>query len=125
MKRKRFSKYLKLLMFWRWLRRLRCHHGLKACQYVDAPNDNGGEWGRSGGWRLTVSNEPQVKKDDRIAWRGRRGVVKDIDTTAQKTERGRMFGWPYAAWVLFDDAKSQDDWSCVNAFDCKAVPNAS
>lgn len=38
-------KYLKLLMFWRWEARRNCHGNLRACQNVDAPNDNRGEWG--------------------------------------------------------------------------------
>lgn len=41
------KKYLKLLMFWRWSRRLRCHQDIRACQYIDSPMDNTGEWGES------------------------------------------------------------------------------
>lgn len=47
-------KWIKLLFFWRWPARLRCEreHGcrkpffyaIRACQYVDDPNDNHGEW---------------------------------------------------------------------------------
>ena len=65
---------------------------------------------------------PDVKAGDRIIWHGRTGLVKDIDTSAQKTARGRALGWPFAAWVLFDDRASDPDaWTCVNAFHCKRL----
>jgi len=49
-------KWVKLLFFWRWPARLRCHgrhlhpwktplEAIRACQYIDDPNDNRGEWG--------------------------------------------------------------------------------
>lgn len=28
--------------FWKWPRRLKCHAGIKCCQYIDRPNDNRG-----------------------------------------------------------------------------------
>ena len=66
--------------------------------------------------------EPTAKKGDRIVWNGRSGTVMDIDTSAQKTERGRANGWPFAAWVLFDDrASNPNAWACVNAFDCRVT----
>lgn len=70
---------------------------------------------------MSTNDTPRAKKGDRVVWNGRRGVVKEIDTSAQKTARGRAFGWPYAAWVLFDDARTPDAWSCVNAFDCEVI----
>jgi hypothetical protein len=64
-------------------------------------------------------NAPVIQKGDRIVWYGRHGIVKEIDTSAQKTARGRANGWPYAAWILFDNARSPDAWTCVNAFECE------
>lgn len=33
-------KYLKLIMFWKWSRRWRCHKSWFPCQYQDSPYDN-------------------------------------------------------------------------------------
>lgn len=71
---------------------------------------------------------PEAKKGDRIVWNGRAGTVMDIDTSAQRTDVGRRFGWPFAAWVLFDGRGSADDWTswtCVNAFDCRVTKKAT
>jgi hypothetical protein len=51
--------------------------------------------------------EPEIKKDDRVIWNDRIGTVMEIDTSAQKTAVGRRYGWPFAAWVLFDDKGRQ------------------
>lgn len=68
------------------------------------------------------------KKGDRIVWKHRQGTVMDLDTSAQNTSRGRSLGWPFAAWVLFDDVcyKGQNSWywSCVNALECILLETA-
>ncbi len=68
--------------------------------------------------------EPEIKKDDRVIWNDRIGTVMEIDTSAQKTAVGRRYGWPFAAWVLFDDKEDRDAWTCVNAFYCRKIPKA-